>query len=141
MVRDRMSVLCSQALPALALLLVAGTVQAATNVLVEAESFEVRGGWCVDAQSVHETTLSLLHEGDAYTIHSEAHPKAGDNLLVRGHLINVEVLDLRTMQLRRAQEIAGGPDGPVEITTPMPGMGDQFGGSSVSREKAYRAPQ
>ncbi len=74
-----------------------------------------------DARFIGESTLSLLHENEAYTIESVKHPKAGQTVSVRGHALTVEVLDLRTMSLRQAQEVAGVPDGPAEIQSPMPG--------------------
>lgn len=75
----------------------------------------------VDAHAVQDTTLSLIHGNAAYNIESEAHANGGETVLVRGHLVTVEVLDLRSMQLRRAQEVAGSPAGPAEIAAPMPG--------------------
>ena len=75
----------------------------------------------VDAAVVGETTLSLIHEGRAYTIESERREEGGENLLVRGHIVPVEVLDLRRMRLRQAQASTLGADGPVEIRSPMPG--------------------
>ncbi len=77
----------------------------------------------VDAREVSDSTLSLVNGDDAYNIELEHDPHGqGDNVLVRGHLINVEVMDLRTMRLRRAAESAGGPAGPAQICAPMPGM-------------------
>jgi biotin carboxyl carrier protein len=75
----------------------------------------------VDARAVQDTTLSLLHDNSAYNIESEVNPAGGETVLVRGHQVTVEVLDLRSMQLRRAQEVATGPAGPAEIAAPMPG--------------------
>lgn len=76
----------------------------------------------VDARLVSETTFSLLMGEQAYNIETEVNPNgAGDNILVRGHLVNVEVLDLRTLRLRKVQEESGGPEGPVQVTAPMPG--------------------
>ncbi|MEE8408294.1 MAG: biotin/lipoyl-containing protein [Myxococcota bacterium] len=75
----------------------------------------------LDARFISDSTLSLLHDDEAYTIESEKHPKAGETVLVRGHALTVEVLDLRTSSRRRTQDVASGPDGPAEITSPMPG--------------------
>lgn len=75
----------------------------------------------VDARAVSDTTLSMIVNNEAFNIESERDPNGGDNLLLRGHVFHVEVLDLRRMRLRKAQQAVGGPDGPVEITAPMPG--------------------
>ncbi|MEK7706300.1 MAG: biotin/lipoyl-containing protein [Myxococcota bacterium] len=75
----------------------------------------------VDAQAVGETTLSLLHGSEAYNIESEKLADGSENLLVRGHIVRSEVLDLRRLRLRQAQASAAGPEGPVTITSPMPG--------------------
>lgn len=77
----------------------------------------------VDAREVSESTLSLVNGDQAYNVEFEHDPSGkGDNVLVRGHLVNVEVMDLRTMRLRKAAESAGGPAGPAQICAPMPGM-------------------
>jgi len=75
----------------------------------------------LDAQAVSESTLSLVSQDASYNIESEVAPDGSQNLLIRGSLLSVEVLDLRTHRLRKAQESAGGIDGPVVITAPMPG--------------------
>jgi biotin carboxyl carrier protein len=76
----------------------------------------------VDARAVSETTLSLVDGHQVYNIELESNPSGkGDNLLVRGHLVNVEVVDLRTLRQRKAQAVASGPDGPAEVVAPMPG--------------------
>ncbi len=75
----------------------------------------------VDAQAVSPTTLHFLADHRAYNIEIERDKKGGDNLLVRGHVLHVEVNDLRTMRLRRAQTSASGPGGPAPISSPMPG--------------------
>jgi biotin carboxyl carrier protein len=76
----------------------------------------------LDARHISDTTLSLLFGNDAYHIESEASPDGrGDNVLVRGHLLNVEVLDLRALRLRRVQDVVALQDGPVEVRSPMPG--------------------
>jgi biotin carboxyl carrier protein len=78
----------------------------------------------VDAREVSDSTLALVcGDDDAYNIELEHDPSgSGDNVLVRGHLINVEVMDLRSMSLRKAAEVAGGPAGPAQVSAPMPGM-------------------
>ncbi|MBI5511770.1 MAG: biotin/lipoyl-binding protein [Deltaproteobacteria bacterium] len=75
----------------------------------------------VDSRVVSETTQSLLHGVESYNIEAERNPDGGENVLVRGHIVSVEVLDLRTLRLRQAQAVLAGPDGPVSITAPMPG--------------------
>ncbi len=75
----------------------------------------------LDARAVSDTTLSLLNGEQAYNVESESSPEGGENILVRGHLINVEVLDLRSMRLRKAQIEAHGPEGPMTLRAPMPG--------------------
>jgi biotin carboxyl carrier protein len=77
----------------------------------------------VDARQVSDTTMSLVNGDQAYNVELEQDPSGkGDNVLVRGHLINVEVMDLRSMRLRKAAETAGGPAGPAQVSAPMPGM-------------------
>jgi biotin carboxyl carrier protein len=75
----------------------------------------------VDARALNETTLSVLLDDHAYNIESERTSDGAQNLLVRGEVVNVDVLDLRKVRLRRVQETAAGEGGPVEITSPMPG--------------------
>lgn len=75
----------------------------------------------VDARVVSETTLSLLTNHESYNIESELAPDGSENLLVRGEVVKVEVLDLRTSRLRKAQETSGRVEGPVVISSPMPG--------------------
>jgi biotin carboxyl carrier protein len=75
----------------------------------------------VDARALNDTTLSLLLDDHAYNIESERTADGAQNLLVRGEVVSVEVLDLRKVRLRRVQESAAGEGGPVEITSPMPG--------------------
>jgi biotin carboxyl carrier protein len=75
----------------------------------------------VDSRGVSDTTQSLLHGTQAYNIEAEKNPEGGENVLVRGHIVTVEVLDLRTLNLRKAQEVIAGPEGPAAITAPMPG--------------------
>ena len=77
----------------------------------------------VDARAVSDATLSLLHEHQGYEVAAEAGAAAGagEDLFLRGHVVNVEVLDLRNLRLRKAQAVAESPDGPVSVTAPMPG--------------------
>lgn len=75
----------------------------------------------VDARALNETTLSLLLDDHAYNIESERTPDGVQNLLVRGEVVSVEVLDLRKVRLRKVQESAAGDGGPIQITSPMPG--------------------
>ncbi|MBI3179077.1 MAG: biotin/lipoyl-binding protein [Deltaproteobacteria bacterium] len=75
----------------------------------------------VDARSITDTTLSLLLGDQVYDIESEVHPQSGETLRVRGHLMTIDVLDLRTVRLRKATHVTGGPEGPAAITSPMPG--------------------
>ncbi len=75
----------------------------------------------VDAQPVAEGSQSLLIDGEAYLIESETDPRGrGENVLVRGHVINVEALDLRKKRLREVVHADGG-DGPQTLSSPMPG--------------------
>lgn len=74
----------------------------------------------VDAREVAPTTLSLVVGEQAYDVDLERTPTGG-NALVRGHVVEVEVLDLRRLRLRRAQESSAAPDGPATIVAPMPG--------------------
>jgi len=75
----------------------------------------------VDANAISDSTLSLIHDNHTYNIESEKSPNGGETVLVRGHLITVEVLDLRSLQLRKVQAITGDADGPATIRSPMPG--------------------
>lgn len=75
----------------------------------------------VDARALNDTTLSVLLDDHAYNIESERTADGTQNLLVRGEVVTVEVLDLRKVRLRKVQEQAAGEGGPIEITSPMPG--------------------
>ncbi len=78
----------------------------------------------VDALALRDDSLSLLipESGQAYAIESERHPAGeGENLMVRGHTFNVEVVDLRTLKLRQAAAHSSGGAGPRPIKSPMPG--------------------
>jgi len=75
----------------------------------------------VDLRVVCDSTLSVVIDDKAYDIQLEKNPQGGQAMLVRGEIINVEVLDLRKMRLREAQAATAGPDGPATIICPMPG--------------------
>src|SRR2546427_905916 len=85
------------------------------QVVVDGHAYQV------DAKAISDTTLSLLLDNRVYDIESEVHPNRGETLRVAGHILTVEVLDLRTVRLRKALDTTSGPSGPVEITSPMPG--------------------
>ncbi len=75
----------------------------------------------IDVRSVGPTTMSFLLNNHAYNIEFEKNPEGGGNLLVRGHVISVEVVDLRTLRLRKVRPAADADDGPATIASPMPG--------------------
>ena len=81
----------------------------------------------VDARFVSDSTLSLILEGpayevgQAYEVELERQSSGTDSVLVRGEVIAVEVLDLRRMRLRKAQQSSAGREGPETIVSPMPG--------------------
>jgi biotin carboxyl carrier protein len=75
----------------------------------------------VDARALREDTLSLLVGDDAYDIESERDASGAQNLLVRGEAVHVEVVDVRTLHLRRATAGAATASGPREVRSPMPG--------------------
>jgi biotin carboxyl carrier protein len=75
----------------------------------------------IDSQSVTDTTQSLICGTQAYNIEAEKNAAGGENVLVRGHILSVEVLDLRSLNLRKAAETITGPEGPISINAPMPG--------------------
>ena len=80
------------------------------------------GRWIeVDVRATADSTMSFLMDNHAYNIEFEKNPTGGENLLVRGHVVHVEVLDLRKMRLRKVQAHGGGPEGPATIASPMPG--------------------
>lgn len=75
-----------------------------------------------DVQMISESTISLVLDNEVYDIEFEKNPAGGgENLLVRGNVVNVEVLDLRRMRLRKLQATTAGPEGPATIASPMPG--------------------
>ena len=84
-------------------------------VTIDERSFEV------DAKSLSDSTLSMIMGNEAYCIESEEDPDGGHNLLVRGQVVHVEVLDLRKVRLRQAQASADNDAGPTVIKSPMPG--------------------
>ncbi len=75
----------------------------------------------IDARFISDSTMSLILDDVAYNIEFERNANGGTNLLVRGSVVPVEVLDLRRMRLRKAQSAVAGPQGPANITSPMPG--------------------
>ena len=75
----------------------------------------------IDVRSVAPTSMSFLLDNHAYNIEFEKSRQGGENLLVRGHVISVEVVDLRTLRLRRVRPATGSNDGPATIASPMPG--------------------
>jgi len=75
-----------------------------------------------DAHAVADDTLSLIIGEQAYNIESEKDPGGtGENLLVRGYVVNAEVLDLRRLRLRHAQVALPHVNGPRIVAAPMPG--------------------
>jgi biotin carboxyl carrier protein len=72
----------------------------------------------VDARQLGSHSMSVLIGDDAHSVELE---RAEDSVNVGGHVIPVEVLDLRKMRLRRAQESAANMDGPAKVAAPMPG--------------------
>lgn len=76
----------------------------------------------IDARAVSASTLSLIHDNQAYNVETEINPLGhGHNVLVRGHLVSAEVMDLRTLRLRKTLDLSAGPDGPAQIIAPMAG--------------------
>ena len=75
----------------------------------------------MDAVAVRDDTLSLICENQADNIESERVPEDGENLLVRGHVIHVDVLDLRRMRLLHAHKQGAVHEGTATVTSPMPG--------------------
>ena len=80
-------------------------------VVMDGRRFEV------DAGAISSSTLSILLNDHAYL----AEIVEPQYTVVRGNAVAVEVLDLRRMRLRRVQESTATHDGPVTITSPMPG--------------------
>lgn len=75
----------------------------------------------VDSKLVSETTQSMIAHHEAFSVESEQSSEGGENVLVRRHVVHVEVVDLRTLRMRKAQEEVGAPEGPAGIVAPMPG--------------------
>jgi biotin carboxyl carrier protein len=84
------------------------------QVLIDGQRHEL------DARPCGPTTWAVLAGTRAWQVEMET-TAAGQVSHLGGHAIDVEVLDLRRMRLRRAQEGSAGPDGPAAITAPMPG--------------------
>lgn len=74
----------------------------------------------LDACDSGPSTWSIIDDSRVYTVELERRAE-GQIAHVGGHAVPVEVLDLRRMRLRRAQESAAGPAGPAAIVAPMPG--------------------
>jgi len=72
----------------------------------------------VDAKHLASHSMSVLIGDDAHSVEIE---RQETGVTLGGFTIPVEVLDLRKMRLRRAQESAAGPDGPAKVAAPMPG--------------------
>ena len=75
----------------------------------------------VDARAINDNTMSIVLDDHAYNIESERVADGSQNLLLRGEVVSVDVLDLRKSRLRKVQEGAAGDGGPAPITSPMPG--------------------
>ena len=75
----------------------------------------------VDAQFISPTTLSILEKNKSQKIETEENPQGGMNLRVHGQILHVEMLDMRALRLRRAQDATATFDGPLTINSPMPG--------------------
>ena len=75
----------------------------------------------ISARVLGDTSLSLIIDHEVYDIESELTLAGAENLLVRGNLHQVEVLDLRKVRLRQAKQQTGLTSGPAEIVSPMPG--------------------
>ena len=75
----------------------------------------------VDAQFISATTLSILENNASQRIETEENPQGGMNLRVHGQIVHLEMLDMRALRLRRAQDATATFDGPLTINSPMPG--------------------
>ena len=75
----------------------------------------------VDAQFISPTTLSILEKNKSQKIETEENPQGGMNLRVHGQILHVEMLNMRALRLRRAQDATATFDGPLTINSPMPG--------------------
>lgn len=87
-------------------------------VFIDGERFEL------DARAIDANTLSIVTaQAQAYTALFDV--DAATQEVSRVHLgqvgVDVAVYDLRRQALRQAQAAVAGQDGPVCITTPMPG--------------------
>ena len=75
----------------------------------------------IDAQFISSSTLSLISENQSHCIETEDNPEGGVNLRVLGKILRVEMLDMRAVRLRRAQNATATFDGPLPIKSPTPG--------------------
>ncbi|MBJ80081.1 MAG: acetyl-CoA carboxylase biotin carboxyl carrier protein subunit [Myxococcales bacterium] len=75
----------------------------------------------IDAQFISETTLSIMNNNQSHRIDTEENPDGGFNLRAMGQILHVDMLDMRALRLRHAQEATANFDGPLTINSPMPG--------------------
>jgi len=75
----------------------------------------------IDAQFISETTLSIINDNYSHRIDTEENTDGGFNLRAMGQILHVEMLDMRALRLRHAQEATANFDGPLNINSPMPG--------------------
>jgi biotin carboxyl carrier protein len=101
----------------------AGDREVALDVEADAQSpggtFQVSLGeesFAAHAVFLADGAVSLLLDGEHFLVRPTA-----DGAVVRGQFVPAEVLDLRTLALRRAQARAGGEDGPADVKAPMAG--------------------
>ena len=85
------------------------------RVEIDGRSFDV------DAAILSESHSSILLNGACYDVQFDDDSSSERQVLVHGKVHSVEVLDLRTVRLRKAQASAGALDGPAEVSSPMPG--------------------
>ena len=84
------------------------------RVEIDGRSFEV------DAAILSDSHSSILLDGACYDVQFDG-TSPERQVLVDGKVHAVEVLDLRTVRLRKAQASAASHDGPAEVSSPMPG--------------------
>ena len=61
----------------------------------------------IDAQELGPTTLNMLVGGQAYQVQSEALEEGGENFSCAVEQVQVEMLDMRKVSLRKALEASG----------------------------------
>lgn len=74
----------------------------------------------VDAAILSDSHSSILLDGACYDVQFDG-TGAERQVLVDGKVHDIEVLDLRTVRLRKAQASTASHDGPAEVSSPMPG--------------------